>query len=102
MRLLVLLFAALSITSAQTPGTINVTQNVTATAGTLSCTFSNPARPTIHVSCTGGGSTYAADVTPAVGSTNGYVGSLNAAPNAITWAIQQPTAGTIGNILSDY
>ena len=94
-----LLFPFLAV--AQAAGTITVTTSVVAVAGTgatgVSCTISNPTRPTIHIACSIGGTVVLTqDATPAVGSTSGIVGTfLNAGVNSVTWIIQQPTAGTI-------
>lgn len=90
-------FAAFIFTSllyAQS-GTIVVNQTVTATAGTISCVFSNAATPTIHTVCTSSVATQTSDTTPAVGSTSGFVGSMVAGSNNITWIIQQPIAGNV-------
>lgn len=85
---------------AQTPGTITVTQIVTAVSGTngtaVSCTFSNQAKPAIHTVCTiGGVAALSMDATPAIGAASGAVGSLTVSGNAVTWIITQPTAGVI-------
>ena len=84
----------------QTPGTVVVGTTVTATVGTgttlATCNFTNFNRPTIVVSCTADdGATLSMQTTPAVGSTNGSVGSFNEASQSITWSIQQPTAGVV-------
>jgi hypothetical protein len=97
MRRLIALLALCA--AAQTPGTITIGTTVVATAGSgagsVSCTFSNPASPTVHTACTSGTATLSQDSTPAVGSTNGAVGSFVNGSNNVTWIIQQPTAGSV-------
>lgn len=80
---------------AQTPGIVTVGTTVTASAAPINCAFSNPAAPTIHITCTDGTGTMTQDATPTVGATNGIIGQFSSTGNSITWAIQQPTAGSI-------
>ena len=85
---------------AQTPGTISkvTISTVNATAGTVSCTFQSqlPLLPTgVSVSCKAG--TAGLDQTSVIpiGNTSGVVGSFHSGPDAITWIIKQPTAGSV-------
>ena len=89
---------------AQAAGTVTQTTVLSVTAvapaaagtGQLTCVFSNPAKPTVHVVCSqAGGTILSMDATPAVGATAGVVGQLNLSGNTITWIVQQPTAGNV-------
>lgn len=97
---LILFFLVSVCAIAQTPGTIaKVTvSTISATAGVVSCTFTSqsPALPTgVAVSCKAG--TAALDQTSVipVGNTSGIVGSFHAGPDAVTWVLKQPTAGSV-------
>ena len=102
-RFFTLLLLGVSLLGQAPPGSITVTTTVVAAApagqasGTqVSCTFSNANRPSIHTTCALGGTIYLVeDATPAVGSTNGTVGSFTVGTNAVTWILQQPTAGNV-------
>lgn len=98
MKLLLTLLS--SVLVAQTPGTIAKTtvSTITATAGAIACTFTSqsPALPTgVALSCKAG--TAGIDQTSVipVGNTSGIVGSFHAGPDAVTWILKQPTAGTV-------
>ena len=89
---------------AQAAGSVTQTTVLTVTAAApaaagssqLTCQFSNPSKPTVHVVCSqNGGQVLTMDATPAVGATSGVVGSLNLSGNAITWIVQQTTAGNV-------
>lgn len=99
MRYLIALILFVCAACAQTPGTITRmpgTTTVTATAGALVCTFTNPAMPQIHVECANSGTmVLKEDVTPPVGPAQGFVGSFSLSGNSVTWIIAQPTAGTV-------
>lgn len=86
----------------QTGGSVTETslKTVTAAAGTGStaviCVFTNPATPTVHTECRiGAALVLTQDSTPAVGATNGAVGSFVNAGNSVTWMVQQPSAGNV-------
>lgn len=88
--------AALLIGAAQQPGTVTVTNTVTAVAGPITCTLSNPAPPAFSMTCAApGGATLKQDATPAVGATSGIVGSFNVGADAVTWIVKQETAGAV-------
>lgn len=98
--LLFSLALAAALLTAQTPppGTVSVSTNVVATAGTdtntqVVCTFSI-ASGIVHADCNVGAAqhVHTSDNKPVPGNANGYIGSMNANNNAITWLIQQPTA----------
>lgn len=98
--LCLLLICGLIAGGQTTPGIVTVGTTVTATSGSgataVSCVFSNPARPTIHTVCSVAGvAALTQDATPAVGSTNGVVGTFVNAGNTVTWVIQQPAAGSV-------
>lgn len=88
------------VASAQTPGTIAKTtvSTVTATAGTVSCTFTSqsPALPTgVGINCKSGTASLSQTSVVPTGNTSGIVGSFNVGPDAITWLLTQPTAGVV-------
>lgn len=96
MRLLALLIS--SVLAAQTTGTVAVTtlRTVTATAGVLICTFTNPNPPAFEMRCTVSGAVKLQQTaTPAVGA-GGVTGQFNEGAEAITWIVTQPTAGVVG------
>ena len=105
MKRIVLFLAALTAFAQAPAGSVTQTTVTTAAAlapaGAFSttqiqCQFSNPARPTIHVVCTQNNATIMTqDMTPAIGATNGAVGSITISGNSVTWIIQQPTSGSI-------
>jgi hypothetical protein len=99
MRKLLFFFLLASVPLAAQPpaGTITTTSlsTIIGTAGTIICTFTNPSPPAFHAVCVAGAASMTQDVTPAIGATSGAVGSMNAAPNAITWVVQQPTTGVL-------
>lgn len=101
---LTLLFSAGFLVAQAPAGSVTQTTVLTVTAvapaaastGQLTCQFSNSQKPTVHVVCSqSGGTVLTMDATPAVGATAGVVGSLNLSGNAITWIVQQPTAGNV-------
>ncbi|MBK8200293.1 MAG: hypothetical protein IPK75_18255 [Acidobacteria bacterium] len=84
------------ISTAQQPGSVTVTNTVTAIAGPITCTLSNPAPPAFSMTCSApGGATLKQDATPAVGATSGIVGSFNVGADAVTWIVKQETAGAV-------
>lgn len=107
MFVMALLVAGAAQVHAQTPAAGAVTQTTVTTATALApagattatqiqCQFSNPQKPTVHVVCTQNSVTVmTGDWTPAVGATNGAIGSINLSGNAVTWIIQQLTAGSV-------
>jgi len=92
MRILILFFAMAAL--AQQPGTVTVTNTVTAVAGPINCTLSNPSPPAFSMTCSAsGGATMKQDATPAIGPTSGIVGSFNVGADTVTWIVKQETAG---------
>lgn len=95
--LVVLVLLAISL-KGQTVGTVAVTtlRTVTATAGPLVCTFTNPNPPAFEMRCTVAGVVkLTQNATPAVGA-GGVAGQYNEGAEAITWIVTQPTAGVVG------
>lgn len=95
MRLLAALIVYISY--AQSTGTVAETtlRTVTASAGPLVCTFTNPSPPAFEMRCTVGGTVKLQQTaTPAVGA-GGVVGSYSEGAEIITWIVTQPTAGTV-------
>jgi len=83
---------------AQQPGTVTVANlaTITATAGPITCTLSNPSPPAFKMACTAtGGATLTQDVTPAVGALTGATGQFNVNADAVTWVVKQETAGAV-------
>jgi len=93
MRLFLFIITTLA---AQQPGSVTVTNTVTAVAGPVTCTLSNPSPPAFSMMCSAGsGALMKQDATPAIGPTSGIVGSFNVGPDAITWIVKQEVAGTV-------
>lgn len=81
----------------QTAGTVSeaVQKTVTATAGPLTCVFTNPNTPEFTMTCSVSGTVKLTQTaTPAVGA-GGVVGSYVEGPESITWIVRQPTAGSV-------
>ena len=98
MRFLLLILASAMVLDAQTPaGTVTVTTAVVATAGTdaatqVICTLALSSG-VVHADCkVGGTSVQSSDSKPLPGDKNGYVGSVTANSNSVTWMLQQPDA----------
>lgn len=86
----------LAILRAQQPGQVTVTNTVTAVAGPITCTLSNPVPPAFAMTCNAsGGATLKQDATPAVGAMSGIVGSFNVGADAVTWIVKQEMAGAV-------
>lgn len=93
MRLLVLFISTLV---AQQPGSVTVTNTITAVAGPVTCTLSNPSPPAFSMACSAGsGALMKQDATPAIGPASGIAGSFNVGPDAVTWIVKQEVAGTV-------
>ena len=91
-----LFFAALAF--GQAPGTITIASSITAVAGTVTCTVSSSipaAAGGVHFACKDGTGSLTQDAVIPVGSTSGIVGSFNSGSDAVTWIVQEPTAGVI-------
>jgi len=93
MRTLILFFAFAAL--AQQPGSVTVTNTVTAVAGAITCKLSNPAPPAFTLACNASGATLTQSATPAVGATSGIVGRFNVGADAVTWIVKQETAGVV-------
>ncbi len=93
-KTLILFFAFAAL--AQQPGSVTVTNTVTAVAGAITCTLSNQAPPAFTLACNAaGGATPTQTATPAVGATSGIVGSFNVGADAVTWIVKQENAGVV-------
>ena len=98
MTILAKMFPILAVSlMAQSTGTVVVTTSISAVAGTdpatqVSCLLT-PASGNVHVTCSvAGSSVHTSDNKSVPGNANGYVGSVVANGNSVTWLIQQPVA----------
>ena len=98
MKTFLALFVFCLLVGAQTTGTVTVTtlRTVTATAGPVTCTFTNPAPPAFQMECKVNGVVrLTQNATPAVGAASGVVGSYVESGENISWIVTQPTAGVV-------